>query len=106
MSDWDDWLQEKLAKQCDSLPKAKPPEQKKPVERRAITSEELRKIKALQHVNPAWWCGDSRFIEQFRDANTDTTVTERQGWFIDVLYYKYRRQLKHDGPKPEGYLTH
>ena len=107
MTIWDDWkrqyeikLQEKLK---PAPPKAEAKKVKESASKRSITAAELQKLRKLQKVSTAWWCGDGRFIRQFQDATSETLITERQAWYIRVLWYKYRRQLGHDGPRPEGY---
>lgn len=104
MNPWDEWRKQQEAKIRERLPKPKPPEQKEPAPTRPITEEELAKLKQLQKVSPAWWCGDGRFIGQFAKATSETQITERQAFYIKLLWYKYRRQLGHNGEKPEGYI--
>lgn len=102
MTIWDEWKKEhEIKHRTQNVPA--PKHGKGPVPTRPITEEELIKIKKLQHISSAWWCGDNRFIDQFREANLTTQLTERQAWYISVLWYKYRRQLGHNGTRPPGY---
>lgn len=103
MNEWQEWLQRQKAKLAEDVPAPKPAAQKEPVVTRPITVDELRMVKRLQGVSWAWWCGDGRFITQFEDATPETQVTERQAWWIRCLMYKYRKQTKYTGPKPDGY---
>jgi hypothetical protein len=110
MSVWDEWREQQEEKRRAAAEmrrqQPKPGEAKQPKEpapKRAITAEELEKLRRLQRIRPAWWCGDGRFIEQFARATAETQITERQAWYIKVLWYKYRKQLGHDGPRPAGY---
>lgn len=107
MNEWDEWKREQEAKLRKTVPQPAPPkpkQAKEPVVTRPITEPEIEKLRRLQKVRLAWWCGDNRFMEQFKNATIETQVTERQAWFIDVLWYKYRRQLGHDGKPPAGYV--
>ncbi len=103
MSEWDDWKRQQEEKLRSKLAAIEPKRPKEPLVKRPITEGELVKLKALQRVRPAWWCADSRFITQFKNAKLDTQITERQAQYIKILWYKYRRQLGHHGPRPEGY---
>ena len=71
--------------------------------RRAITADELKKLVRLRRVSMQSSGQDHLFMRQFRDADETTQLRERQGWYIDVLWYKYRRQLGHQDPRPNGY---
>jgi hypothetical protein len=104
MNAWKEWERRQKEKlQAKRTPAKKLRALKEPIAKRSITADELRKIKGLRKVRPAWWCGDGRFVEQFKGADTETQITERQAQYIQILWYKYRRQLGHDGPRPEGY---
>lgn len=104
MSIWDEWRLEHERKRKEEAPKPPAPKiGKEPVPTRPITESELIKIKRLRQVSTSWGAQDHRFIRQFEDATMETQITERQSWYIDVLWYKYRRQLGHNGPKPVGY---
>lgn len=104
VNEWDEWYRQQMAKQAKpKAPEPKPVAQKEPMPTRPITEDELIKLQRLGRVSTAWWCGDGRFIQQFEQATTETLISERQAWYIRVLWYKYRKQLGHNGPKPEGY---
>jgi hypothetical protein len=103
MNEWDDWKRQQEEKLRPSPIPDEPKKPKEPPARQPITEGELSKLKGLQRVHPAWWCGDGRFIEQFKDATAETLITERQAQYIAILWYKYRRQLGHAGPRPAGY---
>jgi hypothetical protein len=103
---WDEWLDAYRAKQAEKSEagrQAKAAQAKLPKVYRPITADELRKIKRLQKVSTAWWAGDRRFINQLEKATAETQITDGQGEFIEILWYKYRRQLGHDDPRPEFY---
>jgi hypothetical protein len=100
MTIWDEWKQQQLAKI------KKPPKTKEPVVFRLITEDELKKMKKLARITPQPGSGDKRFLRQFEGVTAETRITDRQAGFIEILWYKYRRQLGHNGPRPAGYRTH
>lgn len=99
MSIWDDWLQQQKAKHAQVV------KAKTPVIYRPINQAELKKLKRLCRITPQSGSMDKRFLRQFENATEETKITERQAAFIGILWYKYRRQLGHNDPRPEGYVT-
>lgn len=103
MSIWDDWLQQQQAKQKSEHTAAV--KAKTPIIYRTITQAELKKLQRLCRITPQPRSMDKRFIRQFETATKETQITERQSAFIEILWYKYRRQLGHNDPRPAGYVT-
>ena len=102
MNEWDEWKKRNIQKVKESIPKQK--ELVEEIIKRKITAIELQQIKALQKVSTACGTSDGRFISQFENATNEIEITDRQGWWINCLYYKYRRQLKDENAKkPIGY---
>lgn len=57
---------------------------------------EREKVSALDGVRLAWDQWDIRFVRNMlwlRDHDPKKTLTARQKWGLDMLLYKYRRQL-------------
>lgn len=108
VNEWREWekaqLEKRMAEIRESLPQQKPSHQKEPVATRPITTEELNKLRRLKKVSLARWGGSRRFVQQFENATTETEISERQAWYIEVLWYRHRRQLGHNDPKPVGYF--
>jgi hypothetical protein len=97
---WDEWK----AAQEHKRQKKEAKNPKEPVPTRQISIGELNKLARLHKVSTAWGSQDYRFIHQFDGSSVETQITERQAWYIDVLIYKYRRQLGlKNAKKPEGY---
>jgi hypothetical protein len=106
MNEWQQWKKEQEEKRLANLPPAVQVAEKKKrqkAEWRRITEDELRKVKALQGVSTSRASSDGRFISTFRIAGPETQITAGMAAFVEILWYKYRKQLKHNDPKPEGY---
>lgn len=104
-SDWQKWKREQEEKQRAKQPPIANPEKKKrkKTEWRQITPDELSKVQRLLEVTCAPGSSDKRFLSSFRNSGPDTKITDAMVNYIDILWYKYRRQLKHNDPKPDGY---
>ena len=102
MNEWDEW---RKTHEISNKMKAPPAQKskKEPSPKRPITEEEIYKIKKLRKVSFAGMCLGRAFTKQLENATTETLITERQAWYIRMLWYKYRRQLGVNPPKPEGY---
>lgn len=62
MTIWDEWKAKQLQKNRKEAPPKAEKTAKEPIPKRQITADELHKLKRLQKVSTAWWCGDKRFI--------------------------------------------
>jgi hypothetical protein len=105
VNEWREWKQKQEEKLREKLPQpaAKLKKEKKPLQYRKITEDEAYKLKRLQGVSTAWGSSDKRFIHGFNKPFGELQITDRQGFYIQILWYKYRKQLGHNDPKPEGY---
>ena len=106
MNEWKAWLVEKMGQRAKAEQEERTrmvAEQKKAPKRR-ITPEELEKVRRLAKcsLRSGYAGGDQRFVGDLARANEETEITERQAWFLEVLWYRYRRQLGHNEPKPKG----
>lgn len=105
MNEWDEWKTRQLEKLYPPKPPKEPGKPREPTPRRQITARELHKLQRLQQVSfGTGWNGAKRFVREMADANADTQITEGQARYIEILWYKYRRQLGHNDPKPAGYI--
>ena len=103
MNEWQEWKKRAEEKQrsLQPPPVEKSPAREKPITRRKITAEELKRLRVLEKCSIR--LGHDRwFLRSMEDANEETEITDRQGWYIHLLYYRYRRQTGYAGPKPEG----
>jgi hypothetical protein len=107
MIEWDEWRKQAEKKMAQAAQAERPTREelvKQRAARRLITAEELKKLQRLRKCNLRSGGMDHRFMSQFEGATLETTITERQAWYIEALWYRYRRQLGHNGKKPQGYM--
>ena len=105
MNEWDEWKAKAEAANAAKAPPPVPPKTpKEDIPRRSLTEEELGKLKRLQRVSTGSNGQAARFIQQYEDATVETQITERQAFYIKLLWYRYRRQLGINPPKPDGYV--
>lgn len=88
-NEWDEW------RKAHEPPKPPPAQKsaKQPSPKRPITQIEIDQIKRLRKVRFAGMCNGQAFTKQYENATLETMITDRQAWYIQFLWYKYRRQL-------------
>lgn len=96
---WQKWKSDQL----DKISQKHQVKVKEPKIYRAMTETEVKKAAKLQGVSTVFSSLDGHFLRQLRGATTETQITDRMGEYIEILWYKYRRQLGHDDPRPEYY---
>lgn len=102
MNEWAEWKRKAeeaiSAKAPPPVPDTGTPE----VIRRPLTDDELSKLKRLRGISVGQNKQAASFILQFSEATLETLITERQAFYIQVLWY--RKQLGIDPPRPIGYV--
>lgn len=111
MNEWDEWKKRamenialKAAPPVPTVGTPAPVPDTGTVPKRPLTDDELAQLKRLRGVSVGKNSRAANFILQFSEPTMDTRITERQAFYIQVLWYRYRKQLGIDPPRPIGYV--
>jgi hypothetical protein len=105
MNEWDEWKKKAEKANAAKAPPPVPPKTPKAeIPHLPLTENQLMKLKRLRKVSTGGNGQAARFIQQYQDATLETLITERQAFYVEILWYRYRRQLGINPPKPEGYV--
>lgn len=102
-NEWEEWKHQREEPKIE-IPQVVPTP-KVPTEKRKITRDELEKTQKLQGVSYFPGSSDKRFVHSLEKATLETEITEKMARYIGIIWYKYRRQLGHNDPKPDEYRS-
>jgi hypothetical protein len=73
-----------------------------------VNADQIRKLKALSQCSFQGTSAENHFVPAMLkqlEKEPEKELTEKQAQFIEILWFKYRRQLGHHDPRPVGYVT-
>ncbi len=69
-----------------------------------MTPDQYRKLQTLRSkVTFAVGSWDKYFVRNLSVLAEDAPLSDKQSQSLEFLWYRYRRQIGHKDPKPEGY---